>query len=126
MSFSLNNILAHPITNVVSIDQNKNTNIKKTADIAHQKEKSVKNKNKKVNSEQEHVKNANKYLDIKIIRQMLTRFLAKKQMPKEILADELGVTVEELEQLFAHTVSLELIHKVNLPLIKLYCETRWL
>ena len=68
------------------------------------------------------------YLEIKVIRKMLNRFLSEKKMKCEELAKALHITAEELNQLLfleETLISKDLIAKVNLPLIQLYCETRW-
>lgn len=65
------------------------------------------------------------YLSIETIQKILTRFLVEKNMPKEELAKKIFVTIEELERLLCGKNVSELIPKVNLPLIKFYCETRW-
>ena len=71
------------------------------------------------------------YLEIKTIQKMLNRFLLEKRMSQEALAHKLDTTTQELGQLLlsketcAISVLRTLIAKINLPLIKLYCETKW-
>jgi hypothetical protein len=56
---------------------------------------------------------------------MIYRFLTEKKMPKQNLAEVLEVTVKGLNQLCSKEASQALILKVNLPLVKLYCKTRF-
>jgi hypothetical protein len=65
------------------------------------------------------------YLSIEIIQEMLHKFLAEKNMTKEKLAQEIEISVEELEQLLCNKNASLLIPKVNLSLVKLYCKTKW-
>jgi hypothetical protein len=46
-------------------------------------------------------------------------------MPKAELAELLGITMKDLEALLYKKTVLALIYKVNLPLIKLFCETKF-
>ena len=71
-------------------------------------------------------KNNNAYLSIETIQGMLHGFLTEKNMPKEKLAQEIAISVEELEQLLCNKNTSILIPKINLSLIKLYCKTRWI
>ncbi|CAL7964430.1 hypothetical protein GAMM_90025 [Gammaproteobacteria bacterium] len=70
-------------------------------------------------------KKNNSYLSIEIIQKMLHKFLVEKNMTKEELAQEMAISVEELEQLLCNKNTSILIPKINLSLIKLYCKTRW-
>ncbi len=65
-------------------------------------------------------------LRVTTIRKIIRRFLVEKKMPKEKLIETLGITIENLELLFSQKIPPELILKINLPLIKLYCETKWI
>jgi hypothetical protein len=66
------------------------------------------------------------YLSAKTIQKMIYRLLTEKKISRKKLADLLEITVKKLEMLlFGEEVSLELIPKINLPLIKLYCETNF-
>ncbi len=65
------------------------------------------------------------YLSIETIQEIFNKFLVEKNMTKEKLAQEIAITVEELEQLLCNENTSLLTHKVNLPLIKFYCETKW-
>ena len=68
------------------------------------------------------------YLGPKIIKKMLSRFLLEKKMTKESLANSMYLNINELDRLLSNedisTVT-RLITRVNLPLIRLYCETNW-
>ncbi|OGT07882.1 MAG: hypothetical protein A2V89_01030 [Gammaproteobacteria bacterium RBG_16_37_9] len=84
----------------------------------------VANTDKAIDSKQKCVESSGvSYLKIEVIQKMLNRFLVEKQMPKEELASALGITVKSLEQLFSQEDNSNLIRKINLPLVKLYCET---
>ncbi len=63
------------------------------------------------------------YLNLKTIQEILHKFLIEKNMSKENLAEILGLKINELEMIINNQASSELIIKVNLPLIKLFCET---
>jgi hypothetical protein len=66
------------------------------------------------------------YLNAEVVQKMLLRFFNETQMPKETLAKTLGITRKSLEKLSFHKEpSMELIRKINLPLIHLYCKTRF-
>jgi DNA-directed RNA polymerase specialized sigma subunit len=64
-------------------------------------------------------------LSIEQIQKMLHKFLTEKNMTKEELAQKIEISVEELEQLLCNKNTSLLIPKVNLPLVKLYCRTKW-
>lgn len=64
-------------------------------------------------------------LGMGFIQKMLHRFLSEKQMPREQLAETLEITAKELEQLLTKKANSELINKIELPLIKLYCATKF-
>lgn len=66
----------------------------------------------------------NTFLAIETIQKMILR-LTETKMSKEKLAETLGITVKSLKQLCSKNASLELIPKINLPLIKLYCKTKF-
>ena len=65
------------------------------------------------------------YLNTKTTKKMIQRFLIEKKMPKEELVEILGITTENLEQLFSQEAAPELLSKINLPIISLYCKTKW-
>ena len=60
-----------------------------------------------------------------VIQQMIRRLLTETQIPKEKLISTLGITTTNLEQLCSKQTPNTLISKVNLPLIKLYCKTKF-
>ncbi len=67
------------------------------------------------------------FLKIDRVQEMLYKFLSEKKMESEKLAEMLQITTEELESLLSQEkVNVELVNKINLPLIKLYCATNWL
>ena len=72
-----------------------------------------------------HIKNTDDCLRIEVIQKMIYRFLTEKRMPKQNLAEVLEITVKSLNQLCSKGASQALILKVNLPLVKLYCKTRF-
>lgn len=65
------------------------------------------------------------YLSITAMQKIILRFLIEKKMTKKELATVLGITVRSLDQLFSSKVSSSLISKINLPLVNLYCSTKW-
>ena len=69
-------------------------------------------------------KKNNTYLKAETIRKMILRLLIEKKMPKERLAEILKITVNNLELIISQDTDLR-ISEINLPLIKLYCETKW-
>lgn len=70
--------------------------------------------------------NSKDFLSIETIRKMINRFLNENEMPKKKLARLLKITKEDLEHLLLVTHRAErLIPKINLPLIKLYCVTKF-
>lgn len=69
--------------------------------------------------------NNDTYLSIERIQELLHKFLTEKNMTKEKLVQEIGISAEELEQLLCNKNTSLLISKVNLSLVKLYCRTKW-
>lgn len=69
--------------------------------------------------------NNDTYLSIERIQEVFHKFLTEKNMTKEKLAQEVGISIEELEQLLCNKNTSLLIPKVNLTLVKLYCRTKW-
>ena len=65
------------------------------------------------------------YLKLDNLRKIIRRFLTEKGMSKEELANTLKITVKNLEQLFSKEIPAGLLCKVNLPLVSLYCSTKW-
>ncbi len=64
-------------------------------------------------------------LDIAKIRKILNKFLVEKKLSKATLAERLGIATNELTALLYKKNVTPLIYKVNLPLIKLFCETKF-
>ena len=67
----------------------------------------------------------NAYLNIETIQKMIWRFLSEKQISKEKLAEALGITVKSLKQICSKKAPAALMLQINLPLIKLYCKTKF-
>lgn len=65
------------------------------------------------------------YLHAETIQKMIKRLLTEGEMSKEKLAEKLGITVENVKRLCSKKIPSELISKINLPLIKLYCKARF-
>ena len=72
-------------------------------------------------------KGKNLYLNIIATRKIINRFLIEKKMSMEKLAEVLGTDTRSLNQILSTktTAASELMSKINLPLIKLYCATKW-
>ena len=88
--------------------------------------KTVASNPKKHNESSRKNKKEGRCLKIEVIKKMLSKFLLEKNMEKEELAKILNITAKELEKLLLHEkVGVGLINKVNLPLIKLYCKTKF-
>ena len=64
-------------------------------------------------------------LNLENIRKMILRFLVEKKMSMKKLAKQLGVTPVELQQFSSKKGLARLAHRINLPLVKLYCKTSW-
>ena len=64
-------------------------------------------------------------LNVSVIQKMIQRFLTEKEMSEAKLSELLGITIEELSLIFSQENLSNLIPKINLPLIRLYCETKW-
>lgn len=77
------------------------------------------------NGENTSYRNRELCLNESTIQGMLQRFLVKKKMSKKKLAQVLSISTEELESLFLKRIPSKLVTKINLPLIKQYCKTRW-
>ncbi len=80
--------------------------------------------NKKPNLEQKDAQNIDAYLNVETIQKILNKFLIEKKMSKEKLAESLEISTNELET-FLSNKNISLIPKINLPLVKLYCETKF-
>ena len=59
------------------------------------------------------------------IQGMIRRLLVENKMPKEELAKILAIRKKQVDYFAAKQGSEKLRAKINLPLIKLYCKTRW-
>lgn len=66
-----------------------------------------------------------KYLGIETIRKMLKKLLLEKKIERKDLAKSLGIQLARLDQILFSKPTEALIKKVNLPLVKLYCETKF-
>ncbi|EKE01328.1 MAG: hypothetical protein ACD_21C00158G0004 [uncultured bacterium] len=71
------------------------------------------------------IKNSGACLGEKTIQEMIQRFLVEKKMSKEKLAKSLGIKTRDLELLVLRKALLKTITKINLPLIRMYCRTKW-
>lgn len=67
----------------------------------------------------------NNELNVGVVQKMIQRFLTEKEMSEARLSELLGITIEELSLVFSQENLSNLIPKINLPLIRLYCETKW-
>ncbi|EKE00531.1 MAG: hypothetical protein ACD_21C00332G0005 [uncultured bacterium] len=79
----------------------------------------------KENHVQKGSRNKSAYLSAEVIRKILNRFLSEKGMSIEQLAKKLGAEIGGLKQILSAEPSVDLAHKINLPLIKLYCKTKF-
>jgi hypothetical protein len=66
-----------------------------------------------------------KYVNQSSLQQMILRLLIEKGMSKKELAQVLEITIRNLERLFSDDIPPGLLAKINLPLVKLYCSTKW-
>ncbi|MEI8055595.1 MAG: hypothetical protein WCH10_06355 [bacterium] len=89
------------------------------------KENSPVNRNESFVFKSKFSKNRADYLRAEIIRKMILRFLSEKQMSKQELAEVLGITKKNLLRVCLSRFSMALVHKINLPLAKLYCRTKF-
>lgn len=65
------------------------------------------------------------YLSLQKMQQIIELFITKKQISIKELAEKLGVSYQKLIKLNAANYE-TLAAEINLPLIKLYCKTKWL
>ena len=72
-----------------------------------------------------HKKN-NIYLSVDTMQKMIQRFLTEKKMSEAKLAKILAIKVGDIDRIFSHGNLSRLIPKINLPLIKIYCKTKWI
>lgn len=122
----LNKTFCNLVNTIIPIKRHKNICTDKLTNTASQIKSPATNPNKTNKSKQKRIKKIDGYLKIAVIRIMLKKFLNEKKMAKENLANALGITEEELDQLLFYKLVSKIKQKVNLPLIKLYCETKWL
>jgi len=73
----------------------------------------------------ENQKKAEEYLSIETIIKITNKFLDEKNMPRGKLAELLGIATDELEAVINKKAGSLLISKINLPLIRLYCATKF-
>lgn len=84
-------------------------------------EKRVVTKKKKTKSQQNNITNSR----LKNIQKIIKKFLTEKKMSKQEMAKKLEITVTNLDLLFANKISNRVLAKINIPLIKMYCSTKW-
>lgn|GEM_PF-4706109 len=67
------------------------------------------------------------YLSLQTIRKMIKRLLSEALPPYTIgtLASILGTNAEDINMILSDRVSVSIINKIALPLIKCYCQTEW-
>lgn len=65
------------------------------------------------------------FLSLQKMQQMIGRFINEKQMSIIQLAEKIGISPNKLKKLDDANYE-TLAPEINLPLIKLYCKTRWL
>lgn len=80
-------------------------------------------------------KNAKNYLKFTTANHMIDRLLTCNRIKfipvkypkytKKELAKKLGITTKELQNLKKKYYYKNIAHKINLPLISLYCATKW-
>ena len=94
--------------------------------ISNRSEKQLStNLKKDIGSKSRPSKISSDYLSAEKIQKMLVRLLTETPIPKRKLAEALGITVKSLIKLCSLRALPAVIHKINLPLIKLYCATKF-
>lgn len=83
------------------------------------------NQNKDISLQSKVSKSRTTYLSIETVQKMICRFLTEKQISKQKLAGYLRISVKSLLQLCSSQIPSELIPRINLRLIKLYCRTNF-
>jgi hypothetical protein len=83
------------------------------------------NSNKNTGHKSKPSKISPDYLAAEKVQKMLFRLLTEMPISKQKLAESLGITVKNLLRLYSSKFPLALIPKINLCLIKLYCETNF-
>lgn len=66
------------------------------------------------------------YLNVDVIQKMILRLLTEKKITEKKLAQVLTIKVDDLNYIFTSKYLSQLIPRINLPLIKLYCRTKWM
>ena len=100
---------------------------------AEQVSSNCKRKSEIVNKTNNHLKD---YLSFLVVRKMIYKFLAcdrviltptkAKNLTELELSNKLNITPKQLRQLQkSQAFYRQIIKKINLPLAKLYCNTRW-
>ena len=115
----------YSVIDAFSTNRSKITNIERSTDIDSQIKNPVTNLNKTDKPKQKRPNKTEDYLKIGVIRTMLKKFLDEKKMAKENLANALRITDDELDRLLFYKTVIKIKQKINLPLIKLFCETKW-
>lgn len=117
--------VSHSAINALPVAQHKSDDVEKSVNTDCQEKKSKINPNKNNSSEQKQIKSADNCLCTEVIQKMIYRFLSEKKMPKQNLAEALEITVRSLNQICSKEAPQALIFKINLPLVKLYCKTKF-
>lgn len=71
------------------------------------------------------LKNYGKTLDFTVAKRMIQKLLIEQKITIGKLAEILEVSVKELMLFGVNENSAKLLSKINLPLIKIYCKTKW-
>ena len=69
--------------------------------------------------------NSGNYLPIKTAHKMIKQFLFEKKMPRDELAEKLGLTLEEFEQFNSVYGYKKFAPVASYKLLCLYCRTKW-
>jgi DNA-binding Xre family transcriptional regulator len=125
ISNNMDKYVSHSAINILPVVQHKSNDMEKSINTNGREENLAINPNEKNRLEQKHIRSANNYLRIEVIQKMIYRFLIEKKMPKQNLAEALEITVRSLNQLCSNEAPPALILKINLSLIKLYCQTKF-
>jgi len=71
------------------------------------------------------LRNYGENLDFTVARRMIQKLLIERKITVGKLAEILGVSVKELMLFGVNGNPAKLLSKINLPLIKIYCKTKW-
>lgn len=111
-------------TNTLSSDEKNNSREKNN--FNHQGNTSAITISKQKKQKKAHTKDiAPRYLRLETIRKILNKFFIEKKATEENILKTLNLTHDELELILNNKVPQKLIAKINLPLIKLLCETKF-